>query len=359
MKKLAKIVMVLVLAMGMCACTPKPETPKVTIHEVIGTTFVNDTVQNDDLKGSLTLYKEGDFELYEYISGKLTLVRGDYKQRENEYDLYPQNCSELPEKIVFRATGEEEMILDTELNISGFGDVYIPEYLVPEKEPETYPMVFYSTAMRETDHGTTSLQLNEDGTFSLTEVQGLGALLYEGRYGKEGNVYMFSNFDPFPDMNGEMVHNFEFIEVEKDVLVLNEDLNSTYAGTLFTKTGKLPDGYEIAVEDGGSVLMQMIHASIDYVDAVNLPKIDLWDNGNFAMYENVYEGFATIYGHYEYIGKTYRFYVEDNSMLRGYAGEGITQFDIYHDDAMGGFRIDTDLCMTRSGDEFKLISYAE
>ena len=164
MKKLAKMIMVLMLVMGMCACTPKPEQPKETIYEVIGITFADKTTVNDDLRSTLTLYKEGDFELFEYIDGKLSLVRGDYKQRDNEYDLYPQNCKALPEKVVFRATSAEEMILDTDLVISSFGDVFVPEATLPKKETSEYPMIFYSTVKGENDLGTTTLELYEDGT---------------------------------------------------------------------------------------------------------------------------------------------------------------------------------------------------
>ena len=359
MKKLAKIAMALMLVMGMCACTPKPEQPKETIYEVIGTTFADKTTVNEDLRSTLTLYKEGDFELYEYIEGKLSLVRGDYKQRDNEYDLYPQNCKALPEKVVFRATSAEEMILDTDLVISSFGDVFVPEATLPKKETSEYPMIFYSTVKGENDLGTTTLELYEDGTFRLSEVQGMGAVLCEGRYGKEGNVFMFSNFDPFNDMYGNKVYNFEFFEFDNGALMLNEDLNCTAYGTLFTKDGQLPEGYEPYTPEGVELLIKMVHEPIPDVNEMYLPVIEMMNDGTFVMYENVYAGIAQISGHYQILEKTYRFFVEDNTQMQGFMGDDVVLFDIWHDDATGDFRIDRDICMTRANDIFYFYGYGE
>lgn len=350
--KTTKIILAVLMVLCLCACNDTDKKPDTVIYDVIGVTFKNLTTKVSGNRGSLTLYKEGDFELYEVVDDKLVLVRGDYKQRDNEYDLYPQNCSFLPEKIVFRAVKDEEIDLETDLNVSKIGDVYLPASGIVEETEN--PRIFYSINKGENDLDPSALELYDDGTFRLIEVQGFGAVVIEGLYGKEGNVYMFSNFGKINNMYGEPMYNFEFFIQSEDTLELNEDMIVSHSGAIFTKDPNL------LVRDDGvpEVMMAFNHEPISDVNEEYLPKIIVADDGHFLFTENAYAGMAVIEGDMEAIEKAFVFHVTNNGLM-GFAGEDVYEFSIYHDDATGDYRIDKDICMTRAGDVFYLYYYGE
>ena len=60
MKRFAKLLLTLFVALSLFGCG-KNEPEKETLYDVIGTTFYNQTKGNEG--ASLTLYKEGDFEV--------------------------------------------------------------------------------------------------------------------------------------------------------------------------------------------------------------------------------------------------------------------------------------------------------
>lgn len=350
--KALKVILAILMVLCLCACKDTDKKPDTVIYDVIGVTFKNSTTKANGFRGSLTLYKEGDFELYEVIEDKPVLVRGDYKQRDNEYDLYPQNCSFLPEKIVFRAVKDEEIDLETDLNVSKMGDVYFPESSIVEETEN--PRIFYNINKGENDLEPSALELYDDGTFRLIEVQGFGAVVIEGLYGKEGNVYMFSNFDKINNMYGEPMYNFEFFIQSEDTLELNEDLIASHSGSIFTKDPNLLASGDNVPE----VMMAFAHEAISDVKEEYLPKISVSADGHFVFTENVYAGMATIEGEMEAIEKAFVFHVSNNGLM-GFAGDDVTEFSIYHDDATGDYRIDKDICMTRTGDVFYVYYYGE
>ena len=363
MKKIIYCLLSVLILGCLCACDePEEVQPQqtATIYDVIGKTYYN----QKDPSACITLYKEGDFELYETFENKTVLVRGDYKQRDNEYDLYPLNNDQFPSKIVFIAE-EDGLILSTDLFVSKDKDLYVlKENLKETNDPKTdnntqtnSPVsdpkvnseknenaIYYNTAQPSIDLGISTLELREDGTFSFTEIEGMGAVLIEGRYGREGNVYMFSNFEDFYNFDGEEVTNFEFFLLEDGTIQLNEDLQSTKKGTIFSKIKPQ--------EKKTATIMTFIHASMDDVLDEYLPIVEMKEDGTFLFTENVYAGMVSFFGHFEEIPKGYRFYIDENENMKGFAGDDLKEFTICFDKSSGNYRIDVDICMTRANDIF-------
>ena len=287
----------------------------------------------------------------------MTLYRGEYKQRDNEYDLYPTD-SMLPDKIVFRAVSSEELVLDTDIGRSAFGDSYTlnkPE-IKTEYSKDIFPAVYYYVVEPATSLGQSTLELLEDGTFILTEVQGMGATQIVGKYGYEGGVIMCSNFDSFRDFNGNDVYNFELTVESEYTVALNEDLSVLAAGSVFSTQGKKPvNTNQVSAE----VILKFVHAPIEGVNEEYLPSITLYSDGGFTYVENCYAGMVEFYGSYSQIPMGYNFMCTDMSNMMGFAGEDVSGFSIYYDKAVGDYKIDNSICMTMADDVFYAYYYGE
>lgn len=218
----------------------------------------------------------------------------------------------------------------------------------PAPDPEPDPSyVEYFNALQEENKS--SLRLYDSGEFELIERNGTNEFTVKGLYGREGNTYMFSNFDSFNTMYGDIVYNFEFFIEDDGSLFLNEDLFTSHFGTPFTKDGQLPEWYS----HGGMIYGQRFVREDDgYTTEEYFPYIDLYEDSTFMFIENCFAMMNDLQGTYEDNGKQIICKVERNNLM-GFKGEDVTEiiFDKSDDKTL---ILQTEICMSQIGDKFLL-----
>ena len=82
------------------------------------------------------------------------------------------------------------------------------------------------------------------------------------------------------------------------------------------------------------------------------PYLELYMDGTFIMYENLYEGMGYIYGHYEPVQDLYYLVVTDNSDLQGFAGYETKEIYFQMASNSDALILQTDICYCRENSVF-------
>ena len=190
-----------------------------------------------------------------------------------------------------------------------------------------------------------SFTIVENNGVKTNEIKGLYGI-DRGQYGNGDAVVMLSDFKSFKDMNNNDVHNIEFFVIDNDTLVLNEDLVVNFKNNIFTRSGKLPEGFQ---QDNPYISAKFTHAPNQETSDEYLPYVEFESDHTFVFVENLYAGMGEIRGTYEF---------KDNGLLchvketySGFKGDDVKEIYFEFKDE-STLILKTELCMSRVGDEF-------
>ncbi len=378
MKNILRSLAVLCLVF-LFGCTSKPDDQPSSPYEIGGKTYYNTVDQYGNAEHAKVWFgKDGSFVLTDNTHNGFYEMQGTWSISENVITLNVEKTGIGNfTKVLFEISDENKIVLKTMLAGSHSDDVFTTEKPVwtpssvstaapsskpePTKTPDTASVSEEYIAYYNTDQnnpfGTSFIEFHDDGTFSLTEVQGMGAIQVSGLYGQEGNTLIFSNFDnDLYDQNGQNIYNFEMDIIDEDTLVLKKDLTASMKGDVFTTSGKKPAGLSGSSESSASYINGEFAANHDPSAGILEqfePSVKFETNGEFVFTENCYAGMGQYKGWYEVNEIEYILHVEDASTMQGFAGQDVKKILFKKKDA-NTIVLSTDLCMSLIGDEFYL-----
>ena len=390
LRSLAVLCFVFLFGCTSKGCSSQPADQPASSFEIGGKTYYN-TVDKYDNKEHAKVWfgKDGSFVLTDNTHDGFYEMQGTWSISENviTLDVDKSGLGNFT-KVLFEISDENKIILKTMLAGSMSDDVFTTEKPVwtpssvstsapatkpeptkpePTKTPDSGPSssdeyIAYYNADQNNPFGNSFIEFHDDGTFSLTEVQGMGAFLINGLYGRQGNTLLFSNFDnDLYDSGGGKIYNFEMDIIDEDTLVLLEDLTDSKKGDMFTTSGKKPAGSG-GSSSGGSSSSGPMYINGEFVmkhdPSVGVPEqyepsIKFETNGEFVFTENCYAGMGQYKGWYEVSEIEYILHVEDASTMQGFAGQDVKKI-IFKIKDPNTIVLSTDLCMSLVGDEFHL-----
>ncbi len=371
--KLSALLSIALLLCFSAGCTNKQENTETP--GIAGETFWNttaDVVQSEPAK--VWFGKDGTFVLEDQHANGTDEISGSWTISK---DVITLTAGE--KKIIFEQKDEKTLVLKTTLAGSNPEDLFSTEYTPapkPSAQPSEKPVInivtpspsptpavtaaptaepedfAYYNANQDNPFGKSFLKLFADGTFTFTEVEGMGAIEINGVFGQEGNYLMFSNFDYVPEnKKGEPVYNFEMEVYDEDTLILRKDTQSSKSGDVFSISGTIPAGYT----DPAGVTTTWIYTPDPKwgVPQGLEPKLELFPDGTFVLTENCFSNMGQYSGWYEISADAYLCHVTDAASMKGFAGGDVTLITFKYD---GGqtLTLMNDLCMSLIGDEFIL-----
>ncbi|MBQ1532219.1 MAG: hypothetical protein IIZ57_08780 [Solobacterium sp.] len=372
-------VLCLVLLFG---CTSKPDDQPASPYEIGGKTYYNTVDQYGNAEHAKVWFgKDGSFVLTDNTHSGFYEMQGTWEIKENVITL---NVTKTGvgnfEKVLFEISDDDKIVLKTMLAGSLSDDVFTTEKPVwtpssvstsapavtskpkptntPEAGSSDEEYIAYYNTDQNNPFGTSFIEFHDDGTFSLTEVQGMGAIQVNGLYGREGNTLLFSNFDSdLYDQNGKNIYNFEMDILDEDTLVLQDDLTASRKGDTFTTSGQKPStGSGSSMASSSQYINGEFTARHDPSAGVPEqfePSVKFETNGEFVFTENCYAGMGQYKGWYESNEIEFILHVEDASTMQGFAGQDVKKIIFKKKDA-NTIVLSTDLCMSLLGDEFYL-----
>lgn len=331
------------------------EAQRANIKDILGgKTYYNtiDRYGNADTS-YITFNADGTFEMKEHYHEEFISVSGKWEASAYKLLCKVEQCGAGDFKeISFKITDFENLILEDDLFSSREDDLFTDRKITLDYESESAGGIFTNASQKARgEFGASVLTLRDDGTFTLDEINGMGAVQVNGLYGREGDVLMFSNYEHILyNSKGEEVLNFEFRVIDSNTLELMRSLDGSRQGDCFTVSGELPANFTPKVEDDVSGYLYL-HEPIQDVVEEYLPAIFLFADGTFLVKENVYEGMGKYEGTYTDKGSLVTLSVTDTNMT-GFSGADVTE--IILEKSNRGYILRTDLCMSVNGDEFIL-----
>ncbi len=358
--------MILVLS----GCTKKEEN-KVDLG---GKTFYN-TAGGYKEPANIWFGKDGSFVMTDNLKEGTYQISGKWSVKENvvTLDVESTGAGDFT-KILFEIKDDKTLTLKTALEGSAADQVFSVDKpahsssntATPEKpkdddtlKPDTGKTepadhtTYYNASQAQDDKS--FVEIYNDNSFSYTEIRGMGATGITGLVGNEGSVLLFSNFNaPLYNSKGEAVYNFEMEVTDQNTLILLTDLESSFAGDVFTVDGKLPEGY--TPPSVGKTYLEWVHGPFPKGSEPSPgcePRFTLYAFGDFTFTENVYAGMGEYKGWYEQTDTGYILHVDDASKMKGFAGQDVKEIVLDYK-SENTLVLKTDLCMSRNGDEFIL-----
>ena len=297
----------------------------------------------------LWLGKDGSFVLSDYYVGGMDEYNGTWTLNSDVLTLKAESS-----EFKFEVSDENTLVLHTTLKGAAASDVFStkkPDHEILPYGIESDYVTYYNADQPESNQS--YILINDDGSFSLVEKGSNGTTEVNGLWGKEADVYMFSNFDPFKDYNGNLVYNFVFKIYDANTLVLNDDLDGSRKGNVFSTNGKIPAGFVNPIETFSFTTQTYIHEPIQDVREEYLPTITIATDFSFTFYENVYAGMGKYVGYCSPEQNGWACQVTDGSGMMGFKGDDVKEirFDYVGEDVL---ELKTELCMSRAGDRFIL-----
>ncbi len=324
----------------------KTEVDNESKFDIGGKTFYK--ASNDEYVEDSEIWfgKDGSFVFKDCYYEEYVNVTGTYEINENVIKLSSTDPEyESYKTFIFEIQDEHTITLKNDLFASFMNDVYSDEKPIHDynKVPENLLNVTLYNANNDS-----YIQLNDDGTFKLTEVAGVGILEYEGTWSKQGSEYLLENFGTIYSDNDSEVTIIDLIQNDEDSFMLINNLTCSRKGDVFTfydYRGR----YNTDVDGNYDELWT--HEAIDGVNDEYLPMIEFNSFGQFVFKENVYTGIAEISGTYTYNDGVYECDVLEASAMQGYAGADVKEilFDRISDSEI---ILKTNICMSREGDKF-------
>ena len=296
------------------------------------------------------LGKDESFVLSDYYVGGMDEYTGTWSIKDGVVTLKDQN-----REFKFEVQDENNIVLRTSLHGANASDVFSTEKPDTEILPygiENFDYVVYYNACQD-ENNRSFLELHSDKSFSLIEKGPNGTIDINGMWGTEGSVYMFSNFDPFKDCYGNTVYNFEFMTYDENSLILNEDLDGSKKGDIFTTDGKIPAGYTHPSETFAFQTQTYIHEPFYDIDEKYLPTFTIASDFSFSFMENTNVGMAKITGYCSPEQYGWACQVLDSSALQGFAGYGVKEIR-FESVEEGVLELKTNICISLDGHRFIL-----
>ena len=361
MKKIILSLLSVMMVLSLCACTKKEE-PKEEVPAIAGKTYY-DTSDLTKKPSKVWFGKDGSFVLTDEYAEGFDEMSGSYAMSENVVKLNVDSGGEGKyTQILFEVKNDETIVLRTSLSGSknqALYSIHEPEVNIvtpaPAEAPATETTTGYKTFFNASQKkGVSYLLLHEDKSFNLVDTNGTETIEVNGLYGKEGDIYMFSNFDPFEDAKGSKIYNFEFKIMNDDVLILQRELRYSSAYDVFSIDGKIPV-MAAAEEDPFKDVHKTttwIRENTDELNEAYLPSITIAADYSFKFIENCYSGMAEIYGYCQKTDTGWACDVLDNTKMQGYKGDDVGKI-VFEENKDGDLVLKTELCMSMAGDLFK------
>ena len=135
--------------------------------------------------------------------------------------------------------------------------------------------------------------------------------------------------------------------------IMHVDISALRGG--FIRAENLFNGEQICeyMVDEVRVLRKYVMNTDDTID-IYRPYVELYSNGRYVFRENLYEGMADVIGLYITNGSELYLRVIDNSRMQGFAGYDLKE--IAFSMTVNSIFSAQDVCFTRKGSEFSLVS---
>lgn len=350
MKKIFSILLFLLLLM-LSACTPK--TPEIT-YNIAGKTYYNASdISMSEERSRIWFGSDNSFVLLDNYGTKSDEITGTWKIDNNVIILSKKDNNE---EIRFEIKDDHKIILKANLQSCPFDTIFSDdEKLASSDNPS--PTIseskrYYNASFNMGESGS-YIDINKDKSFTLHEMTKDGFIEVNGLWGltTDEQYFMFSNFDPFVDANGEKLYNFEFFVFDDDTLLLNKTLATSASGDQFTVSGKLNDKVQTM---SGSFFQTTtwIHEPTEQSLPEYYPNFTIYNDLSFVFEENVYAGLAHYKGNCKQFEDGFGCEVADASELQGFAGQDVKYIEFKYDSDGQTLILQTDLCMSMSGDKF-------
>ena len=361
MKTLRKLIAILLTLCLFSGCT-KNNQPAENESDIAGKTYY-DTADTFIAKDPSEVWfgKDGSFVLKDSNSDGYYELSGKWKIEKGVVTCEVENGKF--DKVIFEVQDENNLVLKTTLTGSNSDTVFSTTKPTSSGSPVTTidntsdyhfkkNMTFYNASQ---DRKLKSfVDIRTDGSFTLIDYSDTQTLEINGLYGltDDGSVVMFSNFNPFEDMNGKMVYNFEMAVLDENTLLLMEDLIDSKYIDYFTVDAELPDDAKVDSPISGFTTTTWIHEPIQDVNDMYLPTLTIATDYSFEFVENVYAGMGKYKGWCQRTDDAcWICDVTDASMMQGFAGDDVKVIE-FEDKGDKSVVLKTDLCMSRAGDVF-------
>lgn len=347
------------------SCTGKKEKEEEAAYDLSGKTYYNTVDRYDNSEHSKVWFgKDGSFVLKDNYFDGWYEMSGTWSVKENVCTL---EVKETPvgdlNRVLFEIRDDDTLILKTTLAGSSSDDVFSTTEIKggtagngsgnanengQGKDSEPVTTVKYLNASHSYKNRS-YVDLSSDGSFKLADQDDFGVSELLGRYVYKDGIYDLNEFTD-ASLFVSAVDSIQFRELREGVLILETDLGSCHKGDVFTLDGIMPE--DLKKEEKGPYVDHIyIHAPIPDINELYLPVLELFADGSFIFSENVYAGMAQYFGTYDIGQYGYILHVDDASQLQGFAGADVKEIRL-DDKDQDTLILKTDLCMSRSGEEF-------
>ncbi|MCR4632564.1 MAG: hypothetical protein K5648_00385 [Erysipelotrichaceae bacterium] len=353
MKKVRILVLCFLFFLSLIGCTKKEE--EKPSYDIAGRTYY-DTSDLHKTHSRVWFGKDGSFVLTDEFKEGYDEVSGSYEVKEDVITLNVDS-SDKYKKILFEYKNEENIVLRTSLTGSkndALYSVHEPEVQIEENTVQIQTAGYKTYYNASQKKGVSYLILYDDGSFTLNETSGSETVTVKGLYGKEGDVYMFSNFDSFKGGDGSLISNFEFRIMNEDALILQEALCDSSAYDVFSTDGTVPVTAATEEDPFKDVFKTTTwtHEEMDGILKQYLPSITIATDYSFKFVENCYAGMGEYTGYCQKTEEGWACDVLDASKMQGFKGDEVKTI-VFEEDKDGDLILKTELCMSMPGEVFK------
>ena len=200
--------------------------------------------------------------------------------------------------------------------------------------------------------GESTFELRSDGSATFLDKNDYSVAEGNGKYVIDGDYITIKDFAP----TNPFGQNIKLKKHAENTYILETNLGISVSGDYFVKGGtKCPIQAQETIYENIYHNTTWIHEAMEDVSDQFLPKIEFFNiqgmGYSFVFTENVYAGLVEIIGSYEASDRYIICTVEDNSQLKGFAGEGLEYIEF---EVIDGKTIEllTDITMSKKGDRF-------
>lgn len=357
MKKLFSILLALALLV-LSACTPK--TPE-TKYNIAGKTYYNASdISMSEERSRIWFGSDNSFVLLDNYGTQSDEITGTWKIDNNVIILSRKDNNQ---ELRFEIRDEHRIIIKSSLNSCDFDTIFSDDEKYAKDSTsnnqsdskEIVKTLYNASWFVSTKQDKPSVTLYADRTFVLSEKpENAKPVEISGMYGiAEDGTIMFSNFDSFKDMNGNDVHNFELLYADGKTYILRIDLIASYAGSQFNESGDFDHYLDFDQGiDNQFETTTWVHEPTEQSLPEYYPNFTIYDDLSFVFEENVYAGLAHYKGYCQKYDNGFGCGVTDASEMQGFAGQDVKYIEFKYDSDGKTLILQTDLCMSMSGDKF-------
>ena len=350
MKRIITILMAFLLAILLAGC--KDSKPEENDLSFVGKYTSSSSSFRNPNRPYVDFKEDGTFSLFDMDNGALKEIKGKYTYNEGLLILTPDDVTNEA-TYIFEVNGSTDLKLKSDVISSKVGDTFTTKEIVEiNNEPDEFEGTFYNQT-----NGSSAV-FNKDGTFSITEIEGMGACLITGTYEEHnGHLVLTATQSDIADKNGNPIKEISFEVVDRKNLILTTDLQPSKSGDEYKTTWSGNDATDIVIE-GPNGAPELEHTV--YVNEINvmgmtepyLPYIEFDSAGMFTFVENFGEGMCKYTGGWDKSDGYYTCVVDQNPGP-GLAEMKTIKFKIVDDKTI---RLEDDVIFSNKGDTFILHS---